>query len=199
MTLLSQKKTICLNMGGQQHRNISSGAPELTTPYTYDTTMRKLVLVFVIGAVLLVAFGPMVHSAYEDSVRGSQDATTTTENFTAQSGQVVTLGNTSADNVFNDTVTVQNASDPSSTETFTEPEDYTWQSGNGSILVNSSGDLKDGVTYNVTYTYRKPSDEQELGKDVGELPSSIAGQTLVTLLGFVMLLGAVMLLARRGM
>lgn len=160
--------------------------------------MRKLVILFMVGAVLLVTLGPVVHLAYEDSVRGSQENVTVTENFTASSGNVVTLGNTSPDNVFNDTVTVQNASDPSSTETFTDPEDYEWYAGNGSIKVNSSGDLQDGVTYNVTYTYREPADAQLVGKEVGKLPTTVGGQTLVFVLGVAMLVGAVMLLARRG-
>lgn len=105
---------------------------------------------FLVVAMLLVAGASAMSTSFQDS---GQYQAVTNESFEPTGGAVSTLAESDRDDVlYNRSATVYDVSGATDTVA-SEPEDYTWFEGNGTVLINETGSLAGDSSANISYTY----------------------------------------------
>lgn len=157
--------------------------------------MRQAIATFAILAIVLMAGVGAISAQYETSVTESQNATAVVnESFTADLGNATTLDNSNRDVIYNESVTVFNASDV----LVAEPGNYTFHAGNGTLRINAStSQFSDGESGTVSYNFTEPTEEQRAVRDIALIIPGTLGDVIMLVLGLVILLSAIVITARQ--
>lgn len=137
-----------------------------------------------------------VQAAFIDSVGGSGDLDTidneTFQNPTA--GELIELSESNrAEVVYDENVTVYDENDT----VMTNGSDYTWFVKNGTLLVESGGDLAGDNNGSITYQFREPTDTQAYLKELALIPFAL-GEGIMIVLGAAFAFAGLLILAQRA-
>lgn len=148
----------------------------------YAKAMARII----VAALVLVIVAAMGTVAIQSSLSDSGDHTQNiNETFVPGNSGIVTLADSEQPHTFYNSSAAVNVYDENDT-LMSEPTDYEWIKGNGTININATGDLSGDSQANATYGYLTVSEEaDQMQTMLAQIPA-IIGPGLIFMLIIIM-------------
>jgi len=155
--------------------------------------MRTLLLVVVGIPILLMGSVMAIQGAYTQSVTGANPQINVTDTINVTHGETYQL----AESELEDVVYIEESDvtvDQGGT-TYDAEGNWTWNRGNGTIVVDENSQLTEDTDANVSYGYHEAQGQQVAAKSISMTPA-LLGDTLILVAMVAVLLGSVVLFSR---